>query len=225
MKAEAIKAEKRTKVGTADARRLRKRGMIPAVLYGHKQEPVHLAVEGREIERMIDAGQRTVDISYDGQTESALIKEVQYDAMGDAIIHVDFTRIALDERVSVSVPIVPFGTPAGVNEGGVLEQVLKEIDIECLATNIPSEIKVDVNQLQMGESLLVRDLKLPEGVICKEDPEAIVFTITEPEEEVEAAPEEEAAQPEVISEKEREERAEEREKKEAESEEKSDSEK
>ena len=187
MKSSGLTAERRTVTGSAASQRLRRQGIIPGVLYGHKEETIPLALKEAEIEPVLRHGERMIDIVLDGTTQKALIKEVQYDTFGDFILHVDLTRVALDEKVEISVEITTTGTAPGVAEGGVLDVVMRELEIECLPTDMPSEIKVDVKGLNIGDSILLKDLPLPEGVTAKGEPQAVVVTVLKPEEEEEEA--------------------------------------
>jgi large subunit ribosomal protein L25 len=136
-----------------------------------------------------------------GADETVLVKEVQYDSMGDRIVHIDFIRVSLTEKVEVEVPIVTTGIAIGAVHKGVVDQPLKELEISCLPTEIPGEIRVAINQLDIGMMLHVADLKLPQGVTALNDPEQVVVTVHPPAVEEEEVPEEvegAAAEPEVI---------------------------
>jgi large subunit ribosomal protein L25 len=187
-----LKANVREKTGRRASQRLREEGFIPAVLYGHKEEIIHLSLPRAEMEEFLREGQRTLDINYKGDAEKALIKEIQYDALGTEIIHIDFARIALYERVTVSVEIEPIGEPTGAAEEGVLEQPLHELEVECLASDIPQRLQVEISHLQIGDSISVGDLKLPPGVKALADADQAVFVLQPPamEEEEEVVPEE-----------------------------------
>jgi large subunit ribosomal protein L25 len=193
--------EKRQKVGTRHCRQLRASGMVPGIVYGHGQEALSVSVSAHDLGVAIQHGHQLVKASLDGQEQSFLIKEVQYDHLGVDILHVDFTRVDLDERVQVTVPIVTHGTPIGVTEEqGTLMLNLAELTIECVATQIPDEISVMVRDLHINDQVRVADLDLPEGAVPDEDPETVVATVTFVTEE-EVAPaeeEEEAAEPELI---------------------------
>ncbi len=197
-----LKATNRDDLGTRKSRRLRKAGKIPAIIYGHKKDAVAVTLEKHDIELVVLHGQRMIEIDLDGRTENVLLKDVQYDTFGQHVLHVDLTRVNLDERVQVTVPIVLRGTPAGAKEDGVLNQITSELSIECVVTSIPEDIRASVAELNVGDSLLVKDLSLPEGATVLDDPETTVCTVTiiaEEVEEVEVA--EGAAEPEVIGEK------------------------
>jgi large subunit ribosomal protein L25 len=186
--------------GTRAARRLRKGGQVPGVVYGHKEATVSITVPGDALAKAIRVGTRIFDLQVDGKTETTLIKDVQWDPLGHAILHVDFTRISKDERVEVPVSLVLRGIAPGVTGGGVLDQPLHELTIECLATAIPDSIRVNIGNLQKGDVIHVRDLTIPEGVVVKDEPDAVVVQVVEPagEEEPTAGPAGEMAEPEVI---------------------------
>jgi large subunit ribosomal protein L25 len=187
--------------GSQIARRLRRKGMIPAVLYGHKEETLCVALPLEELERAIRHGVRVVDLKTNGKEEKALIRDVQWDHLGKELLHVDFTRVALDERIVVTVPLEIRGVAPGVNAGGTLDQPIHILSVECLAVSIPESIRVNVGELQIGSAIHVRDLVLPEGVKAMTDPDAVVVHVTtklvEPEAVVAAAAPE-SAEPEVI---------------------------
>ena len=207
-----LKLTRREKLGTRAARRLRAQGMVPAIVYGHGQPNVPVSVSRHDIELAVQHGERLVKAEVDGQEENFLIKDVQYDYLGHHIVHVDLTRVRLHERVHVTVPIVLRGTPVGVDaEDGVLTQHLDEVECECLATEIPEELRVPVTELHVDDVLRVSDLELPQGVRVLADPETVVASVTvvAEEEEVPAGEAEAAAEPEVIGEKKEEETEEE----------------
>ncbi len=207
-----LEAKVRKDTGSRAMYKVRREGSIPAVLYGHKEATVPLTISDRDFGAIMRAGQRMVDLKVDGKTQKALIKDVQYDPLGDAILHVDFARVSMTEKITLNVPIVMTGHAPGQAEGGVLDQVLKSLEIRCLPANIPENIKVNISELKIGDSIFVKNVPPVEGVEVVTDPEAIVVTVHAPKEEVVAAPAEEVAaaapaEPEVIGEKERQERA------------------
>jgi len=195
-------AERRQQTGSQSARRLRRQGKVPAVLYGHGEEVLALALSHESVEHIVTSGHHLVNLDIDGKRERAIIREVQWDSWGREILHIDFGRVALDERVTVEVEIVPHGTPKAVLAGAVLEQPLHSVEVSCQADRIPDEIRVEVGAMEVGQMIHVRDLDFPEGVVPRGDPDQIVFILQEPRgEEVEAAPEEAApapSEPEVI---------------------------
>jgi len=207
-----LKLIKREKLGSRAARRLRDQGLVPGIVYGHGEPNVPVSVNRHDIELAVQHGERLLKAEVDGREDNFLIKDVQYDYLGHHIIHVDLARVRLDERVHVTVPIVLRGTPVGVDsEGGVLTQHLDELECECLVTDIPEELRVQVSELHVDDVLRVADLELPQGMRALTDPETVVASVTVvAEEEVAPAPEAEApAEPEVIGEKKEEETEEE----------------
>ena len=196
---EVLKISKREKLGTTHARRLRRDNLIPAVVYGHGQENQAVSLSAHDIELAVRHGEHLLKCELDGAEQNFLIKDVQYDYMGHSIIHVDLTRVDLNERVSVTVPLILRGTPVGVEtEDGVLRQQLAELNVQCVVTSIPEELRVPVAEMHIGDILRVADLKLPEGVMTEEDPEAVVASVSVVAEEAEAPVEEAALEPEVI---------------------------
>jgi len=193
-----FKANLREKTGRRASERLRKEGFIPAVLYGHKEENVHLSLPRAEMEQFLREGPRTLDLEYKGHTEKALIKDIQYDALGTEVIHIDFARVALYERVTVSVEIETVGEPAGAAQGGVLEQPLHEVEVECLASEIPQRLEVKIGELDIGDTIFVKDLKLPPGVKALADEEQAVVILRPPAPEIEEVVPEEVVAPEKV---------------------------
>jgi large subunit ribosomal protein L25 len=199
-------AESRDSRGTHEARRMRKGGRIPAVVYGHQEATLTVSVGRDELYKAIRHGARVVDLQAGGKTEKALIRDVQWDHLGHDILHVDFARVAADERIKIEVRVELRGIAPGVTAGGVLDQPLHNLMIECLAVAVPESIRVFVNELQIGQAIHVKDVKLPEGVTTALDPEAIVVQVVAPKVEeaapVAAAPTEQA-EPELIGRKEK----------------------
>ncbi len=203
-----LKATKRSEKGTNKARAMRKRGNIPGIIYGHGQEPVAITLNEHDLEVAVQHGEHVLELDLEGQPENVLIKELQFDTFGHEIIHVDLARVDLDERVEVTVPIVLRGTPAGAKDGGVLTQVLSEATIECVVTAIPEDLKLSVNNLNIGDTLHLRDLPLTEGMVLVGDPNQLICSVNIVVEKEVAPPaegEEVAAEPEVIREKKEEE--------------------
>ena len=197
-----IKATKRGELGTRQVRRLRQKGLIPAVIYGHGEQTQPLTLNEHEVKLAILHGERLLEIDCDGKKENALIKDVQYDTFGQEVLHVDLTRVSLDERVEVTVPIVLKGTPTGVTEdGGMLQQTATEIRVECPVQAIPEEIVVMVTEMKVGDRLAMSELPMPDGARLLDDAEAAVAIVRMvAEEEVPPVEEEAAAEPEVIGE-------------------------
>jgi large subunit ribosomal protein L25 len=190
--------------GTHVARRLRRQGLVPAVVYGHKEAVLSVVLPREELLRALRHGARVVDLQAAGKLEKALIREVQYDHLGQEVLHVDFARVSADERITIQVPIELRGTAPGVTAGGMLDQPLHTLEVECLALSVPESIRVNIGELQIEGVIHVGDLKLPEGVRTTADPEAVVVQVFPPQVEPEApaaAPPAETAEPEVIGRK------------------------
>ncbi len=199
-----LKITPRQKLGTRAARRLRLQEMVPGIIYGHGRPNEAVSMSRHDIELAIQHGQRLVTAKVGGKEQNFLIKDVQYDYLGQSVIHVDLARVRLDERVEVTVPIDFRGTPVGVEtEEGVLNRHLSELRLECVVTSIPEDIRVSVNDLHVNDSLRVADLQLPPGVRVLHDADTLVASVTVVVEEVTAPAEaaEAAAEPELIGEK------------------------
>ena len=206
-----LKVEKREGRGTRKARHLRKTGMVPGVVYGHKQETISVSLSAEELARVIRQGAHVVDLSLEGGLEKALIRDLQWDHLGKDLLHIDFERVSADERIEVPVRIELRGIAPGVTGGGILDQPLHTLTVECLAIAIPDSIRVNINELQMDGAIHVKDLTLPEGVKALDDPDAIVVHIKPPVVEAEAPVAPAAtAEPELIGRPKAEEEAEEK---------------
>lgn len=180
-----LQAQPREQLGTRANRRLRRTGALPGVIYGHKEAVVPITLPLKELTGHVAHGAHLFDLSLDGKSEKVLIKEVQYDHLGKDIIHVDFSRVSLDERVEVTVALELKGEPVGEKEGGVLQQVITELEIECLVTEIPDTIVHDISELALDQEVRIRDLKLPAGVKVTQDEDLLVCSIHTVQEEVE----------------------------------------
>ncbi len=192
-----LEANTREGNGSRAAQKLRNQGMLPAVLYGHKEVTVPLSISTDEFHKILRHGQRIIDLKTNGKVQKSLITEIQWDPFGQEILHVDFTRVSAGELIQVEVEIDVKGDAPGVSAGGILEQPLHAIKVECPAISVPENIKVLINDLELEQAIHVKDLSLPDGVKPLEDPEAVVVQIVTPTEEREEG-EEEQAEPEVI---------------------------
>jgi large subunit ribosomal protein L25 len=173
-------AQRRQGRGSKLARRLRQDGRVPAVIYGHKEETVSLSLVAEDLVKAIRHGVRVVDLQTDGGVQKAFINDVQWDHLGKDVLHVDFTRVAADERIHVTVPLELRGIAPGVTGGGILDQPLHTLDVECEAVSVPESIRVNINELQLDGVIHVRDLTLPPGVVARTDPDVIVVHVTVP---------------------------------------------
>jgi len=187
----------RETLGSAESRRLRKTGMVPGVLYG-SGEPVAIAVQERELRRALTgaAGLHSIlDVEIDGKgkTHASILKDFQVDPVRGGVTHVDLQEVRLDRPISasVSVHLVGGDDAPGVREGGVLSQVLREVNVEALPLEVPEHIEVDVSELEIGATLRISDLVAPEGTKLLDDPESVVATITAPTKEIVEEPTEE----------------------------------
>ena len=201
-----LSASNRDGSGKGEARKLRSTGRVPATVYGHGREAQSLSINTRELERLLDhisAESTVIDLDIDGKPSRTLIREIQRHPFKRQILHVDFQELVAGEKVSVSIPIVLIGVPAGVRmDGGMLDQTMRELEIEVDPANIPNHVEVDVTELTIGSSVHVRDIKLPEGVEVLDDEDASVCVISAPraaiEETAAAEGAEGEAEPEVI---------------------------
>ena len=175
-KAQGLKAEIRSQHGSKDAVRLRKQGRIPAVVYGHKKDPVSIALDAKSFAEELHRGRRLMNIQLDKGQETTLVKEVQYDYLGTDIIHVDLMRVDITEMVRVTIPIELKGVAKGTHEGGMVEVHSASIEVECRVTEIPERISVSIKEMAIGDSLHAKDLQLPEGVKLISPPELLLAT-------------------------------------------------
>lgn len=193
-----IPAKIRSQVGSNAVRRLRANGEIPAIIYGHKQDPVPLSVSADAVHSLLRHGAHgLLELDVAGAKESAVIKSMQWDALGREILHVDFARVSRTERITVEVPVVLHGVAPGAADG-ILDHQLHTVELECSAADILEKVEVNVNSLQLNQAILVKDLVVPEGIKVLADPEQIVVQITEAAPEAEAEELPGPAEPELI---------------------------
>jgi len=209
-----LKAEARSATGKKVAKDLRNKGLIPANVYKGAKGALSLqiSIDGLKEVLHTKAGENviiTLKIPGEGSAKdkTVLIKEIQRDPVKDAILHVDFNEISLTEALKVNVPLASRGEPVGVKaDGGVLEHVIRELQVECLPTAIPEKIEVDVSSLKIGDAVYINNIKIPDGVKVLNDPELIAMIVKPPK--VEAPKEEvveEGIEPELIRKKKEEE--------------------
>ncbi|MBZ4681068.1 50S ribosomal protein L25/general stress protein Ctc [Thermodesulfobacterium sp.] len=174
---------KREKTGKECAKKLRKQGLIPAIVYGHNFDPVPISVKANELESILHKYKgETLLFNLEvqnGETQriQAILKDYQLHPVTDKIIHLDFVAIKEGETVSIDVPLEFVGRPVGLTKGGVIEIFMHDLTVECLPSNIPDKIQVDISNLDLGDVLHVKDIKVPEGVKVLDDPEDTVITI------------------------------------------------
>jgi large subunit ribosomal protein L25 len=198
-------ASARPELGTANCRRLRRAGRIPGNVYGHGQDPTAISVSVGDLNAAVKAGHKVVDLNLDGAVEKAMFRDVQWDFLGTNIEHFDLLRVSVDERVHVEGPVELKGTAPGTLSGGILDQPLRTLHVECLALSIPDQIVVKIGELGLGQAIHVKEVEVPEGVKVLNPPDAVVVHVVT----AKAAAEPEAgeagpAEPEVIGKKEKE---------------------
>jgi large subunit ribosomal protein L25 len=205
-----LKAEPRTNVGRSAVRKLRARGLIPAIIYGGNDKPQPLQVAARDMNAMMShaSGENVLvelEIAGEDSSRTALVQEIQHSPVDGDIRHVDFHAISMDQMIQAEVPLEPIGIAVGVKTfGGLLEQSLRALAIECLPRDLPDRITVDVSQMNIGDAIHVRDIQFPAGITPKVQPDLTAFSVLAPvveEEPVVAAAEAAAVGPEVITEK------------------------
>jgi large subunit ribosomal protein L25 len=209
-----LKANIRQQGGSNKTAGLRKQGLLPAVVYGHKKEPVSISLDAHAFLESLHEGHRILDVDIDGQKDTLMVKELQYDHLGKGILHVDLMRVNLSERVKVDVAVDLRGTAEGTHAGGIVELLLGTLEIECTVADMPESIPVNIKGLQLNQSIHAGEIELPAGFKMITEASAPVVTCKEPAviaEPVAAAEGAEAAasaEPEVITERKKEETAE-----------------
>lgn len=196
----SLAAQPRAGSGSRAADKLRKQGFVPGVVYGHKEATVSVAVNAEELNRAIRVQHaRVLDLQLDGKKETVLIRELQWDHLGRTMLHVDFARVSESDRVRVTVPVELRNAPKATG-GGVLDQPLHTLHVECSPAKIPEAIRIDITNLTLGAPIHVRELQLPEGVAVLDPAEAVVVQLKLPGAEPTApvVPAEPGAGPEVI---------------------------
>lgn len=197
-----LEAQVRTNSGSKEAARLRSRGRVPAILYGHQKDPVAISLDVHDLLEGLRRGHRLIDIKLEGETEKTLVKELQYDHLGKSVIHLDLFRVRVTDTVTVEVPIALKGVAKGALEGGIVEVHAGQIEVECQVTSIPQVVEVGIKDLGVDGAIHAADVVLPEGVKLISSPGLLIATchvvaeVKTTEEVVEAAP----AAPEVIRE-------------------------
>jgi large subunit ribosomal protein L25 len=203
-----LSATTRKDKGKGVAKRLRREGRLPAVVYGHKTDPIPLTLNTKQVLSLLEGGKgesSLINLSVDGNggpsEKTVMIKELQIDPLTRRCLHVDFFEVSMDEEVTLSLPINLTGDSVGVEMGGVLQQVRRELEIRCLPSQIPDSISVDVSALNVGDSIHLKDLSLPSGIKVLDDEDLTIVTVLAPTvekepvaEELEEAEEAEAAE-------------------------------
>ena len=200
--------QRRKAGGTRPARRFRETGTIPGIVYGKGMEPVSVSVQSRALVKLLHSkgGEHSLvrlRLEGDGAWDKpVLVKSIQHDPVDGHVLHVDFHAIVLTERLRVKVPVVLKGEPMGVKqEGGILEHFLREVEVECLPTEIPGQVEFEVNALTIGQTVHVRDLPAPKNAKITTDPDGVIASVQKPKEEKPEEAAEAVAEPEVLREK------------------------
>ncbi|MDK2903264.1 MAG: large subunit ribosomal protein [Clostridiales bacterium] len=177
----ALAIEKRQETGSRDAARLRRSGMIPGVVYGKNIAPINVKVPVKELREIISKHGRNavLNLNIDGQTLAAVIKDVQHDLMGTQYEHVDFQHILMNEVIKTKVPIRIQGEGLIESKGGLVMLQLDELDVECLPDSLPEAIEIDVSDMEIGQSLKVADINVPENVRVISNPDEVVLAVME----------------------------------------------
>jgi large subunit ribosomal protein L25 len=196
--ADVLNVEVRDQVGTKRIRRMRKTGKIPAVLYGHKEAVLNLAIRKEEFAQVLKHSGKLVKLA-GSVSEDALVREVQWDTYGVNVLHVDLMRVSASERVTTEVTVELRGTAVGTTQGGVVQFITHELEIECPAMSIPEKIVLNINDLALGKAIHAHEVPLPEGVVLTSAPEVIVVQCVTPHvEEIPVPGAGGTAEPEVI---------------------------
>jgi large subunit ribosomal protein L25 len=208
-----LKGTLRKALGTADAKRLRRDKQIPAVVYGKGTECLHIALKSDSVGKLLSSGSKLVELTIEGQKHNVVLQDIQREPISGAVIHIDFHKVELSDKIHIEVPIEIFGQPKCPPSAGTLDRHMDKIMVECLASAIPNKLVVDVRELDVGGIIRIQDLKLPEGVKTLAKPEDIIVSVTRVALEEEVKPVEtptaEVTEPEVIERRKKEEETEE----------------
>ncbi|MGZ5554504.1 MAG: 50S ribosomal protein L25 [Candidatus Aminicenantales bacterium] len=187
-----VKTEKRQGLGTNAARRLRAQGFVPAVLYGESMETLPLVLSKKDIVQILrlESGENTIfKVAVDADAYDTMIKEMQIDPSTDELLHVDLIRIAMDKPIRVTVPIVHHGEPFGVKtEGGFIDFVTREVEVECLPKDIPESLEIDISELHIHQAFKVEAMPVPAGIKVLTDPNTALVLVSLPHKEEEVFP-------------------------------------
>jgi len=198
-----LKAGLREDIGTKKAQQLRNAGKVPAVLYGHGEDTVSLTLDLHDFTEGLHHGHRLYDVDIEGKTETMLVKDLQYDYLGKEIIHADFVRVDLAEKVTVSVDLAFKGTAVGAGKGGMVDVHLNALEIECAAGSIPESVEVNIREVDVDDAIKAGDIELPAGASLKTAADALVLNchLVAEAKTTEELEEEMPSGPEVITEK------------------------
>lgn len=199
-----LEAQTRTKLGSRYAIRLREQGLLPAVLYGHKQDPVHVSIDARALHAVLVGGAHLIEVQVEGKAEPCLIKDVQYDYLDTTPVHVDLARVDLNEEVEIELEVVFKGNPKALDEAGaMLSHPHTSVTVSCKANAIPDDLLCDISELGLEDSIHAEDLKLPAGVTLAMDANILLAQIVIQQAVADDSDDAEGAdgEPEIIGEK------------------------
>lgn len=188
---ETLAVKERAETGKSAARKMRQQGVIPCVYYGGGGDALNLAADRKELAAVLRHGEQIVELKVDGASKPAFVKEVQFEPLTEKVLHVDFVEIRLDEVLTVTVPLSLKGKAKGLEEGAIVEQILFEVEVSCLPTNVPDELVLDVTEMEVGDTWYADVLSAPEGAEVVTSEDSVVATCHMPrgafeeEEEVE----------------------------------------
>lgn len=205
--AEVLNVEKRENLSRSESRRLRRTGRVPGIYYIHGEESLPLSVDLKEFQSVIHSDANIVDLAFPDEKKQVkcVIREVQWDPVQSNPLHVDFLGVKLTEKVAIAIPVHLVGTSTGVkNNGGILQHVIRELNVECLPLDIPEHFEIDVTDLEVGDAIHVSDISIDKVTILN-DPDQSIAIVRPPavvvEEVEEVAEEEEVTEPEIVGEK------------------------
>jgi len=194
-----IAVQRRKEHGSRACHKLRQTGRVPGNVYGHKQDPVPVAVSSSDLLNLVKSGARVLDVELEGKSETAIVRELQWDTFGRQILHFDLVRVDPNEKLTVEVRVELKGTAPGALSGGILDHAMRTLTLECLAIQIPDSVPVKIGHLEIGKALHVKELELPPNTRCLNHGDDVVVQVTERGTSAESAtPSETPAQPEVI---------------------------
>ena len=197
-----IEVREDSELGSRASAKLRKEGFVPGIFYGRDMENLRIKVDRRLLEGELRKGSRLIDLEYAvgkrQESVKGLVREVQHDPTTDEILHIDLNAVAMGEKITISVSLEMIGDCPGVQEGGAPETHIHEIELECLPDAIPASIEVDISNVNIGDSILVKDLVVPEGVTLTTDLNQTVFSVHQPLEEAVPSEGEPVEEPEMI---------------------------
>ena len=200
-----LKAEVRENTGSKSVQKIRKQGRIPAIVYGHKEQPLSISLDAHNFIEGLHHGHRLIDVQIGKKKEKMIVKELQYDHLGKNIIHANLMRVDMSEMIKVTVPIELKGTAQGTHEGGIVEEHADHLEIECKANDIPDTIVVSVKDISVGDALHAGDIELPDGVKLVSSSDLLLVTchLVSAAKTTEQVEEEMPTAPEVIGESEK----------------------